>query len=103
MKSVVVPQASSAVATILSGLTGLTITPNSNAYIAVGFPTPAWEATNIACCLTIKGNAYKGLDGLPAGNQFEATANLNGSAPAISTCTNFGCYFTTTDFVGTGQ
>ena len=95
-------QASSSVATILSGLTGLGITTNSNSYIALASPV-GWEAVDINCCVTIKGNAYKGLDGLPVANQLEATANLNSSTPAVSNCTNFGCFFHTTDFVGTAN
>jgi gliding motility-associated-like protein len=92
----------SSAATIVSGLTGLPVTPNSNSYIALG-ATPAWEATNISCCVSFYGNAYMGLDGLPAANQFQATANLNGSTPAVSTCPNFGFHFATTDFTGTAH
>ena len=93
---------SSSIATILSNITGLSITPNVNAYISLG-PIPAWEATNISCCVNIYGNAYKGLDGLPLVNQFQATATLGTSAPPISNCLNFGCHFSTTDFTGTAN
>ncbi len=91
-------------AAVISGLTGLAVTTNSNAYIALaGANTPGWEATNISCCATFKGNAYKGLDGIPAINQLQATATLNGASPLVSTCSNFGFKFTTTDFVGTAN
>ncbi len=91
---------SMSVAEIASSLTGLTITPNANAYIALNASiyTPAWES-EISCCITMTGNAYKGMDGLPVGNQMNATATLNGSSPPISTCTNFGFIFTGSDFI----
>lgn len=96
---------SSSIATILSGLTGLTITQNANSYIAAGNVAnwPAW-ASNIGCCsMSIKGNAYKGLDGIPINNQLLASTNLNSSTPPVSTCQNFGCFFKTTDFIGTSH
>jgi len=94
---------SNSIAVILSGLTGLTITPNTNAAVA-GSSTPGsagWNASINNCCTTsFLGNAYKGLDGLPLINQFQAASNLNSSSPPVSACFNFGFYFTTTDFVG---
>lgn len=95
---------STSVASILSSLTGLTITPNVNDYIAVNLSpnNPGFEAS-ISCCATFKGNAYKGLDGLPLANQLLTTSNLNGSMPLIENCLNFGFSFSTTDFVGTAD
>jgi gliding motility-associated-like protein len=95
----------SAAAQVASALTGLPITPNVNDYIALdGSAQGGWQASNLGCCApTFEGNAYKGLDGLPAGNQLNATANINGSSPAIGLCTNFGFYFTTTDFGAPNQ
>ena len=90
--------ASQSAADVASGLTGLSITPNSNSYIALG-TVPAWEAADISCCMTFQGNAYKGLDGLPEENQMQATANLNGSSPSIANSLNFGFYFATDDFI----
>ena len=97
--------ASSSVASILTTLTGHSISPNSNSFIALTTTAglAGWEATNISCCVTFKGNAYKGLDGVPTANQFQATSNLNSSSPPISTSQNFGFLFTTTDFVGTAN
>jgi len=85
---------SQSAADVLTSLVGMPITPNVNGYIALG----GWEATGQSCCATFTGNAYKGLDGLPVGNQLQATANLNGSAPPISNSLNYGFFFTTTDF-----
>jgi gliding motility-associated-like protein len=98
-------QSANAAAQIASSLTGLPITPNANAYIALdGSAQGGWEATNLGCCApAFVGNAYKGMDGLPVANQLVATANLNGSTPLIGTCTNFGFYFTTTDFGAPNQ
>ncbi len=92
----------SSIATILSGLTGLSISPNANPYIALT-SGPAWRATSVSCCGTLTGNAYKGLDGMPVINQFQATSNINGSSPLISVCTNFGFRFTTNDFTFAGS
>lgn len=95
---------SSSVASMLSSLTGLTITPNSNPYIALDFTAQGgWTATGLSCCVDIVGNAYKGLDGLPPANQWMATSELNGATPPISTCPNYGFVFTTTDFVAPGS
>jgi gliding motility-associated-like protein len=95
---------STSAAAIVSTLTGNTITPNINDYIAIDFSgNGGWEATGVNCCMNFIGNAYKGMDGVPANRQFLATANLGGSLPLISVCTNFGFYFTTTDFVGTAH
>jgi gliding motility-associated-like protein len=94
--------ASVSVSTILSGLTGLVITPNAATGVAgLGAPGPGYEGANITCCApTFIGNAYKGLDGVPLVNQFQATTTLPGAAPPIATCLNFGFTFATTDFVG---
>ncbi len=94
--------ASSSAAAIASGLTGLTITPNANSAMATGTP-PGWIASNVSCCGTFQGTAYKGLDGLPLANQLLATANLNSSAPSIALCPNFGFVFATNDFIGTAH
>lgn len=95
---------SSAVSSILSGLTGLSITPNSNNSIAqAGNETPGWEATNMSCCINFTGNGYKGLDGVPLINQWQASSTLNSAAPNTSTCSNVGFLFTTTDFIGTSH
>ncbi len=92
---------SSSVASILSSVTGLAITPNINDYIAFsGSGIGGWVADNVSCCANFKGDAYKGLDGLPVANQIQATANINGSTPAIATSLNFGFHFATTDFTG---
>ena len=91
---------STAAAAVASGLTGLSITPNFNSYIGLN-PSPnipGWQAANVSCCATFKGNAYKGMDGLPVANQLQATGTLNSGAPPVSTCPNFGFVFTTTDF-----
>lgn len=92
---------SNSVAAILSSVTGLSITPNSNDYIAFsGSGIGGWVADNVSCCVNFIGDAYKGLDGLPVANQIQATANINSSSPAIATCINFGFHFATTDFTG---
>jgi len=97
--------ASSSIANILSGLTGMPITPNSNNYVAYSgqFVPAGWKAANINCCVDFFGDAYKGLDGLPLINQLQATSNLNASLPSISACLNFGFFFATTDFIGTAH
>ena len=97
--------ASASVATILSGLTGLTISPNSNSSLAsTGSGTlPGWVANNVNCCSDFIGNAFKGLDGLPLKNQFLVSSNINGSTPSYTLCPNFGFVFTTTDFLGTAH
>ena len=95
---------STSVASISSDITGLTITPNAAPYIAIGSTSNGgYEATNISCCASFIGNAYKGLDGLPLANQIQATATVAGATPPISTCLNFGFTFATTDFVGTAN
>jgi PKD repeat protein len=95
--------ASLACANVLAGLTGRNIVENIEPYIAIGSAaTGGWEA-NLNCCATFVGNAYKGLDNIPVHNQLQATATIAGAAPPISTCLNFGFFFTTTDFVGTAH
>jgi len=92
---------STSVAAILSSVTGLAITPNINDYIAFsGSGAGGWVADNVSCCANFRGDAYKGLDGLPVANQIQATANINSSSPAIATSLNFGFHFATTDFTG---
>jgi len=88
---------SQSAADVLTSLVGISITPNANSYIALA-SGGGWEATGQSCCATFIGNAYKALDGLPLANQLQATANINGSSPPISTALNFGFFFTTTDF-----
>jgi len=88
-------------AAVASSITGLPITPNPEGYIALnGMGGSGWEAADISCCATFNGNAYKGMDGIPAANQFQATSNVGGSSPSIAMCLNFGFYFATTDFTG---
>jgi gliding motility-associated-like protein len=98
-------QASASIASILSGLTGLPIVPNSEPYI--GMPDlsagPGWYASNVGCCAFFVGAAYKGLDGLPPTNQLLASSTYAFSSPPVSVCPNFGVYFATTDFIGTAH
>ncbi len=89
---------SSEAALFCSTMTGLPITPNANPYIAWSATHPAYTATDPSGCVTFLGDAYKGLDGLPASCQLLATANLNGSTPSVSTCTNFGFRFSPGSF-----
>jgi gliding motility-associated-like protein len=96
---------SASVATILSGLTGLPIVADTNVWIAMNLSGGAgYKATNFSGCdtFTVIGNAYKGLSGIPFGNQFIASYNI-GSNPSITTCPNFGFNFSTTDFIGTAN
>lgn len=94
---------SNSISTILSSLTGTSITPNSNPYIAFNNGNAGFTATNISCCASFIGDAYKGLDGLPLANQIQATSTLSGATPPIGTCLNFGFSFSTTDFAGTAN
>jgi len=87
------------VASILSSVTGLTITPNANPYVALGSTTGAYSSNNTCCTFT--GNAYRGLDGVPSLNQLTATASTG--TPAYTVCPNFGFHFSTTEFVGTAH
>lgn len=96
-------QSSSAVATILSSLTGKSISPNSNAFIAINSKKSAYTADGIGCCVSFVGNAYKGLDNLPVENQLRATSIASGSYPDITTCYNFGFQFATKDFVSSAN
>jgi len=96
--------ASSSIANILSALTGLTITPNVNDYIAFGgFNQAGWKAEPVGCCATFSGNAYKGLDGLPLANQWQATETLPGGSPPITTCLNMGFKFAGTEISPTSK
>lgn len=90
------------IASIISDLTGLSITPNANSYIAweQGGSDPGWIADDISCCASFAGSAYKGLDGLPLANQLQATSTVSGGTPPIETCLNFGFLFSTEDFLG---
>ena len=90
-----------AVASLASQLTGLSISVNSNTEIAsLLSATVAWEGTNIGGCKTLYGNGYRAMDGIPAENRLLATANLNGSSPSYTTNPAFGFFFKTSDFVG---
>ncbi|MEO8087958.1 MAG: hypothetical protein ABI763_14130, partial [Bacteroidota bacterium] len=91
---------STSCAAIISGLTGLAITPSPIGGMATSSTPPGWESVHSNCCITIYGNAYKCMDGIPAANRLNATSNLNGSMPLITGCENFGFKFTTTDFAG---
>ena len=82
-------------ASVVSGLTGLAITPNPESYIAIGNASdPAWES--VGCCVTITGNAYRCFDGLPINNQLLATGGLG--LPSYTTCPNFGFMFSSAEF-----
>jgi hypothetical protein len=90
--------------TMASGLTGLSITPSSNLYIAGNLtPQAGWADSLQNNCVTIVGNAYRCLNGIPASNQLNATANLNGSTPPYTVCSNFGFHFSSIDFLGTAH
>lgn len=79
------PTSSASVATIASSLTGLTITQNTESHIAFsGVGGGGWVADGVSCCASFQGDAYKGMDGLPAANRLLATANIASSSPAIS-------------------
>jgi|SRR6185436_17637856 len=93
---------STGAAAYAASFTGLTVTPNINSHIALG-TAPAWIASNIDSCVSIMGNAYKGMDSVPLANQIRATGNLNGSTPSYTLCENFGMFFSTTDFAGTAH
>lgn len=95
--------ASADVATVLSGLTGLSITQNANAFLGLSIPPPGWTAANLSCCTTFFGAAYKGLDGLPPANQLLVTGAVGSSFPSFTLCPNFGFVFTTNDFVGSAH
>ena len=95
------PTSSTAVAAIASSITGLSITPNFEAHIAFsGVGGGGWVANGVSCCADFQGDAYKGMDGLPTGNQLLATANIASSTPDISQSPAFGFYFATTNFTG---
>jgi type IX secretion system substrate protein len=94
---------STGAAAYASNFTGLPIVPNVNGYICLASPLGGWIAANIDSCLTIIGNAYKGMDGVPLTNQIQATGDLNGATPSYTTCPNFGMYFSTTEFTGTAH
>ncbi|HPI54360.1 MAG TPA: gliding motility-associated C-terminal domain-containing protein [Chitinophagaceae bacterium] len=91
------------VATVCSGLTGLSITQNANSFLALTIPPPGWTAANLSCCTTFFGAAYKGLDGLPPANQLLVTGAVGSSFPSFTLCPNFGFVFTTNDFVGSAH
>lgn len=89
---------SKAAADLLTYLLGWSVTQNSNPYIALG-AAPGWFATDFSCCFdTIFGHAYKGLNGLPSQNQFNATKEIGGASPPVSNCTNFGFHFKGSEF-----
>ncbi len=94
--------ASQSVAEMASAFTGLTITPNAADFLALSVNANiiGWEAVSSVGCLNIGGNAYKCMDGLPSGNALHATANVNGSAPPFTDCSNFGFVFHPEDLPG---
>ncbi len=84
-------------AAMVSAVTGLNVTPNAEPSIAwVSTPNGGWSA-DLNGCINILGNAYKCFDGLPVANQLIATATINGGSPAVTTCQNFGYFFTGND------
>ncbi len=84
---------SQAAADLVSAVVGLSISTNSNPYIALG-RSPGWFVANFSCCFdTIYGHAYKGLDGVPPQNQFNASREISPATPPVSACTNFGFQF----------
>jgi hypothetical protein len=89
-------------ANILNAVTGLSVAPNANDYMAFSGTSnfPGWESASPESCVTINGNAFKCMDGLPLGTALTATANLNGSSPDISACSNFGFLFGPDDLPG---
>lgn len=89
-------------ANIVSAVTGLTVTPNSEPNIAFSglSELPGWEAESLLDCIDVTGNAYKCMDGLPTANALMATANLAGATPNISVCGNFGFRFLPGDLPG---
>ncbi|NVN94946.1 MAG: T9SS type A sorting domain-containing protein [Bacteroidetes bacterium] len=97
------PNSSIGASFIASSLTGLNIIPNSNASIAGSIYPPGWYTSLQDECISIFGNAYKGLDGIPIANQINAIGIMNNASPLPSVCSNFGFYFSTTDFVGTAH
>lgn len=92
-------------AAMASDFTGLNISPFISNYLCLVFTpnVPGWEATNIANCVTMRGNAYKGMDGVPVQNQLKVTATLNGASPSHIACDNFGMFFSANDFTGTAH
>lgn len=89
---------SSAVSTasIVSGLTGLTVEPNIEPYYALG-SGQGWES--VGCCVTFYGNAYRCLDGVPSTNALNVTGDLNGASPSFVGCPNFGFVFSSADMI----
>lgn len=83
-------------ASIVSGLTGLSVSPNSEPYISFGGGTPGWEA--VGCCLTMVGSAYRCMDGIPPQNELLATGDIGSGTPTYTTCPNFGFAFSSVDF-----
>jgi len=96
---------SASVANLLSGLTGLTIVPDTNVWIALTSSGTGsgigYEASVYSECdtLTVFGAAYKGLNGVPTQNQFTATENISNSLPSVTVCSNFGFKFSSMDFI----
>ncbi len=87
-------------AAMVSAITGLNVTTNSAEAIAcVSTSNGGWSA-NLNGCVNILGNAYKCLDGLPVANQLQASATINGGSPLVTTCENFGYFFTGGDIPG---
>lgn len=89
-------------ANIVSAVTGLTVTPNSQPNIALSGVSalPGWEAVSLLDCIDVTGNSYKCMDGLPTANALMATATLGGATPDISVCSNFGFRFLPGDLPG---
>ena len=89
-------------ANIVSAVTGLAVTPNSELNIAFSGVSelPGWEAVSLLDCIDVIGSAYKCMDGLPTANALMATATLSGATPDISVCSNFGFRFLPGDLPG---
>ena len=87
------------VASLASALTGLTITVNSTTEIASLISnTQGWKGDNVGGCITLYGNGYRAMDGVPLENRLLATSNLNSSSPSYTVNPAFGFVFTGADF-----
>ena len=89
------------VASLATSITGLSISVSSTVEIAsLWTNNQAWRADNVGSCMTLYGNGYRAMDGVPSENQLKATANLNSSSPSYTVNPAFGFVFTASDFPG---